>query len=265
MPPAEDLLRADAGLAATLVVEAGRLAAAMREQGLSTQFKTTVSDVVSDADRAAEKRICERLAASRPGDRVVGEEGTATSGTGHTLDGGRTWFVDPVDGTYNFLSGLAEWCSAVALADGPDPVVGAVFQPAADELWVGGPGLPTTRNAAAVPPLAPRPLAHLSLATYLHPPALADDAARLPLLRAIGAAATLRMLGSGSVELAAVAAGRLGAWLHVATPQWDWLPGAALVRGAGGVADVVEVDGRRWHVAGNRQAAAELVDLLERT
>jgi fructose-1,6-bisphosphatase/inositol monophosphatase family enzyme len=70
------------------------------------------------------------------------------------------------------------------------------------------------------------------------------------------------MMGSGSVELAAVAGGRLGASLQSDSLPWDWLPGAALVRGAGGAAEVVEVDGHRWHVTGNRQAVAEIIELL---
>ena len=245
----------DAALAAALVREAGLLAAAMRERGLRTHHKTSVSDVVSDADHAAEKLIGERLAAARPEDGVVGEEGTSVRGA-------RTWFVDPVDGTYNFLSGLLEWCTAVALADGGEPMVGAVYQPAADELWLGGAEVPATCNEVPLEPLPPRPLAEISLATYLHPPRLSDDTLRAPLLRAVSGAATLRMLGSGSVELAAVAAGRLGAWLHAETPDWDWLPGAALVRAAGGVAEVFPAHGRRWHVAGNRQAVDELVALV---
>jgi len=68
----------------------------------------------------------------------------------------------------------------------------------------------------------------------------------------------VRMLGCGSVEMAAVAAGRLGASLHVDSLPWDWLPGAALVRGAGGAAEVLEAHGHRWHVAGSRSVVEEI-------
>ena len=245
----------DAALAAALVREAGQLAATMRTRGLSAARKTSISDVVTDADHAAEKLISERLSSARPGDGIVGEEGTSVSGA-------RTWFIDPVDGTYNFLSGLAEWCSALALADPDGPVLGAVYQPAADELWLGGRDVPASCNGVPLAPLSPRSLAHVSLATYLHPPAMSADSLREPLLRAVRGAAVVRMLGSGSLELAAVAAGRFGAWLQADAPEWDWLPGAAIVRAAGGAAEVVEAAGRRWHVAGNRQAVAELAELV---
>lgn len=126
----------DLALAADLVREAGVLAAQMLAEGLVVRHKTSISDVVSDADHAAEELIVERLRTDRPDDGIVGEEGTSDTGTG------RTWYVDPVDGTYNFLAGLSVWCSAIAL----DETLGAVYHPAADELWAAGPGWPTTKR-----------------------------------------------------------------------------------------------------------------------
>ncbi len=247
----------DASLAAELVRDAGTLAARMLRDGVSAQRKTSVSDVVTAADHAAEALVVERLRRERPDDAIVGEEGTADAGAG-----GRTWYVDPVDGTYNFLAGLPVWCAALALATPDADPLGAVFQPSADELWVGGPGRSTTCNDSPVTPLADRSLADISLATYLHPTTLPDPALREPLLRAMTGAATVRMLGSGSVELAAIAGGRLGASVQADSLPWDWLPGAALVRAAGGAAQVVEAGEHRWHVAGNGRAVAELVALL---
>jgi myo-inositol-1(or 4)-monophosphatase len=242
----------DLALACELVREAGTLAARMLADGLTVRHKTSVSDVVSAADHAAEQLIVERLRAERPADAIVGEEGTADAGSG------RTWYVDPVDGTYNFLSGLPTWCAAIAL----DETLGAVYQPATGELWAGGPDAPTTCNGEPLEPLPDRQLADVSIATYLHPPRIPDDNLRIPFLRAVNRAATVRMLGSGSVELAAVAAGRLGASLNIDSPPWDWLPGAALVRGAGGAAAVIQAHGHRWHVAGNGAVVAEIARLV---
>ena len=245
----------DLALAAELVGDAGRLAARMRRDGVSVERKTSVSDVVTAADHAAEQLIADRLAAERPDDGVVGEEGTSTAGR-------RTWFVDPVDGTYNFTAGLPVWCSAVGLADVDGPVLGAVFQPPAQELWLGGRDAPTTCNGEPVPRLTDRRLAEISIASYLHPTTLPDDSIREPLQRAWRQAATVRMLGSGSVELAAVAGGRLGAWLQVGSLPWDWYPGAALVEAAGGATAVFEAHGHRWHAAGPPAAVAEIVQLV---
>jgi myo-inositol-1(or 4)-monophosphatase len=249
----------DLELAGELVRQAGRLAHRMLRQGLDVHRKTSVSDVVSDADHAAEELIVRALRTARPADGMVGEEGAE-----HTGEHDRTWYIDPVDGTYNFLSGLPYWCSAMALADRrqTEPVLGAVYGPAADELWLGGPDHPTSCNQVPVAPLTDTPLSRLSLASYLHPATLPDDGAREPLLTVLRGAATVRMLGSGSLELAAVAGGRLGLWAQLDTLDWDWLPGAALVLGAGGTVEVLEHRGHRWHLAGNRQAVAEARALL---
>jgi myo-inositol-1(or 4)-monophosphatase len=246
----------DPALAASLVHDAGTLAARMLADGLQAQYKTSVSDIVTAADKAAEALIGERLAAERPDDGVVGEEGTSRPGE-------RVWYLDPVDGTYNFLSGLPEWCSAVALCAGSQALVGAVYQASSDELWLGGVDVPTSRNAVPVAPLVDRPLAHVSIASYLHPTTLPDDSVRVPLLRAVQGAATVRMLGSGSVERAAVAAGRLGAWVQYSSLPWDWYPGAALVRAAGGTAEIVPAHGHDWHIAGSKQTVDEIAELIQ--
>ncbi|MBA8795367.1 fructose-1,6-bisphosphatase/inositol monophosphatase family enzyme [Friedmanniella endophytica] len=244
----------DLELAGSLVREAGELAARMRAQGVRTDRKTSVSDVVTDADRAAEELVTRRLGTERPDDGLVGEEGARRAGD-------RTWFVDPVDGTYNFVSGLPIWCSAVALARGDTPLLGAVYQPSTGELWLGGEDDPTTLDGEPVAPLVDRPLAEVSLASYLHPTRLDDDR-RLPVLSVIAGAATVRVLGSGSVELASVAGGRLGAFLQANALPWDWLPGAALVRAAGGRAEVVEHRGQRWHVAGSPRTVDDILAAL---
>jgi fructose-1,6-bisphosphatase/inositol monophosphatase family enzyme len=223
----------------------------MLAEGLRTEHKTSITDVVSAADRAAEALIVERLGAERPADGIVGEEGAARPGA-------RTWYLDPVDGTYNFLSGLPIWCSALALTDSAGSVLGAVYQPTAGELWLGGRDHRTTCNGEPVPRMRDQPLAHVSLASYAHPERLADPNVAGPTLAVLQGAATLRMLGSGSVELAALAAGRIGVWAQLDCPAWDWLPGEALVRAAGGDSAVFEVLGHRWHVAGPPTAVADV-------
>ena len=74
----------DVSLAAELVREAGTLAGEMLRQGLETRYKTSISDVVSAADHAAEERISRKLVAMRPDDGLVGEEGARKSGDGRT-------------------------------------------------------------------------------------------------------------------------------------------------------------------------------------
>lgn len=247
----------DATLAAELTRRAAELAARMRSEGLEGEQKTSISDVVTAADHAAEELVAGALTRLRPDDGVVGEEGADAASSS-----GRTWVIDPVDGTYNFLSGLGTWCSALALRDSDGLVLGAVHQPAVGEAWLGGRDLATSLNGRPVGDLADLPLSEVAIATYLHPAVLSQDDLREPWLAAISGAATVRMFGSGSCDLAAVAAGRIGVWAQQSVPEWDWLPGAALVTAAGGRAEQVEVRGRVWSVAGRPTAVGEVIAAL---
>lgn len=251
----------DEHLAQALVYNAGRLAWRMRESGLVTETKTSVSDVVTAADRAAEKLIADALDVIRPDDGLVGEEGTAKPGVS-----GRTWVIDPVDGTYNFTAGSDYWCSALALVEGDpeDPssvLFGAVHRPAMGYTWFGGPQIPTTRDGKPVH-VCDVAATGTCLGGYLHPTDFADDALASTWRTVAETFATVRMLGSASIDLGGVAAGELGCWMQRSVASWDWLPGRALVEGAGGRAIRVDASGVTWSVAGSPSAVATVAELL---
>ena len=150
----------DAHLAQALVYNAGRLAWRLREMGVDVEQKTSISDVVTDADRAAERFVAGVLEAVRPEDGILGEEGAARES-----QSGRTWVIDPVDGTYNFSSGSDYWCSALALADATGITLGAVHRPAMGYTWFGGRDYPTSLDGKEVSRLAAQPalsLIHIS-------------------------------------------------------------------------------------------------------
>lgn len=276
----------DAELAAALVRRAGGLALRMRAEGLTTTRKTNVSDVVTAADHAAEAYIQDQLRRCRPADAILGEEGAAAAGTS-----GRTWVIDPVDGTFNFVSGSTYWCSALALvrsdvqddvhgaargnahgaARSPERglqdasvVLGAIYQPQEERLWLGGEDRPATLNGRPIRVDGRADVGRLSAGTYIHPAWLADPRAATPWHRAAELPATLRMLGSGSCDLGRVAQGELGAWFQHSCPPWDFLPGKAIVRAAGGDTAVVRVNGLDWFLAGPPGAVRRLGEALLR-
>ncbi|UKA76261.1 inositol monophosphatase family protein [Arthrobacter sp. FW306-07-I] len=255
----------DYELAAALVREAGQLALLMRMAGLESEQKTSVSDVVTEADHAAEAYVLEQLRRCRPDDGILGEEGASVQGTS-----GRTWVIDPVDGTYNFLHGSTYWCSALALKDRRGVLLGAVFQPEEDKLWLGGLDRPATLNGEALTSFSAgggrrntTGVAELGAATYIHPTWLMDPMCAMPWHAAATSAASLRMLGSGSCDLGRVADGQLGCWFQHSCPEWDWLPGKAIVLAAGGAVDTVRVNGLEWFIAGGTTAVRELRAALE--
>lgn len=247
----------DAHLAQALVYNAGRLAWRIREQGITVEEKTSVSDVVTEADRNAERFVAGVLTALREDDGIVGEEGAA-----RPSQSGRTWVIDPVDGTYNFTSGSDYWCSALALTDDEGVVFGAVHRPAMGYTWFGGREFTTLRDAQEVKPLAERPAREVSLVTYLHPESMANDEIRNTWQHVAERFATVRMLGAGSVDLASIADGSWGAWMQHSVADWDWFPGKALVEAAGGVARKVNAGGVEWCIAGNKQVVEEMESLL---
>lgn len=256
---AGDRLAADAALAADLVREAAALAAAIRADGLDVSRKTSGSDIVTQADTAAERHIVERLAAARPDDGVVGEEGAARAGTS-----GRTWVIDPVDGTYNFARGSDWWCTAVALRDTDDVLLGAVHHAATGRTWLGGPDLPTTCDGVRLAPLPDTPREARCAVTYLHPPFYASEVGEA-FTRALGQVGTLRMLGSGTMDCTAIASGQWDVLFQHSVAEWDRLPGAALVRGVGGASLVVAAGGVDWTVTGAPAAVADVrAALLDR-
>jgi histidinol-phosphatase len=91
---------------------------------------------VSDADRAVERLVRERLAQVRPADAVHGEE----YGGGTAADVGRVWVIDPIDGTKNFVRGVPVWATLIALLVDGAPLVGVVSAPALGRRWWASPG-----------------------------------------------------------------------------------------------------------------------------
>ena len=252
----------DARIAQSLVYNTGRLAWRMRENGVSTRQKTSVSAVVTDADEAAEFFVSHVLRTLRPDDGILGEEGASQASKS-----GKTWVIDPVDGTYNFASGSDYWCSALALVTGdpsaPETVhLGAVHRPAMGYTWFGGPEIPTTRDGQEVADIEDADAAHVCLGTYIHPTWINDDTLLGCWRRVASTFATVRMLGAGSVDLASVADGTLGCWMQHSVKDWDWLPGKALVEAAGGVTAEVPAGGVVWKIAGPKTAVAQMTEAL---
>ena len=111
--------------------DAGAAVAMRYFAGLADLPREVKSDgsVVTEADRASEAAIRAVLAAERPGDALLGEEG------GRTGAGGRRWIIDPIDGTAHFVAGDDRWLVLVALEEAGRIVVGVAAVPAQGRVW----------------------------------------------------------------------------------------------------------------------------------
>lgn len=256
-PPADPAFVELAGRAA---VAAGTTALGFFGSAVDTQAKNGPADLVSSADHRAEAAAVDVITAEAPGDHYLGEEGSRGETAG---EGRRTWVIDAIDGTFNFLHEISYWCSAIAVSDEYGIAASAVYEPVAGRLFMAGRGRGATCDGAAIAPLGAGSLASLSLATYLHPDSFTDPELAEPLRRALAACGTVRITGSGSLDLCHVALGRLGLWLQHDVSPWDWQPGALLVQEAGGGLGRRLVHGHEWLAAGRSPAVGEALSSLE--
>ena len=143
VPPASEDTAALLRIAVATAAEAGRLLASWRgdERPEVVQTKSSPTDIVTEMDRRSEALITSRIRAHRPGDTVLGEEGGQTAG-GPAVDGddggrpGRVrWIVDPLDGTVNYLYGLADWSVSIAAEVDGVVVAGVVTAPVHGEVF----------------------------------------------------------------------------------------------------------------------------------
>jgi len=233
-----------------VAVEAARMAGALlgervrRGAEREVMSKSTPTDLVSEADVAAERAIRELLLRRRPHDGFVGEEGGREGG-----DSGLSWVVDPLDGTINFLFGIPQWCVSVAVRDGQGTVVGAVYDPNRDELFTAtregpaklvGPGgaVKLGPSGASAQAGEQASFGHQELATAMVATGLAYDAreraaqARV-LARLIPRVRDIRRFGSAALDLTWTALGRYDAYFERSVKQWDVAAGALICQRAG--------------------------------
>jgi myo-inositol-1(or 4)-monophosphatase len=238
MHPTDDLPTDDPialrDLAMSLARDAGRVAYAgrrsARDDALGETTKSTGTDIVTKFDRAAESEIVAQLRAARPDDAIVGEEGTADSGTS-----GYAWFIDPIDGTTSFVYDLPTWSCSVAVARDDTMLAGAVYVPPLDELFDAALGHGARLNGHPISTSTETDLALALVATGFsyHPEARRAQAERLAGM--IGSIRDIRRMGSAAIDLCFVAAGRLDVYFEQYLNNWDSAAGELIAREAGAI------------------------------
>jgi myo-inositol-1(or 4)-monophosphatase len=218
-------------LATEVAVEAGRaLAGAFARAPRNVASKGDPTDLVSDADRDAERLLVARLRAARPEDGVVGEEGARAGSRS-----GLTWVVDPLDGTTNFLWRMPHWAVSVAVEDADGALAAVVHDPLRGETFAAARGSGVERDGEPLAGPPPRPLAELTVAGDFAAPSSPDRPRQAELAaRLFPAVGHLRSLGSAALDLAWLAAGRVDAVYHERWYKpWDVAAGVLLAREAG--------------------------------
>jgi myo-inositol-1(or 4)-monophosphatase len=205
--------------------------------------KSSPTDAVTEVDTAAERLIRERLAAARPDDGFVGEEGGRQSGTS-----GVNWVIDPIDGTVNFVYGLPAYAVSIGIeVDGAiragvvvDVPIGAEYTAVLGQgAWrCDDAGGATTRLQVA----NATDLAQSLVATGFG----YDPAQRARQAAALGSmlprVRDIRRIGSAALDLCSLAAGRFDAYVEEGLQPWDRAAGVLIAREAGAVVTGLESD-----------------------
>jgi myo-inositol-1(or 4)-monophosphatase len=243
-----------------------RLLEGFEGEATGVHTKSSLTDLVSDADRESELAIVSAIRWAFPGDAIVAEEGSLERG-----GSGRTWYIDPLDGTINYLYGIPHWAVVICLADADGALAGVVYDPVRDELFAAqrGGGASVRRRGGA--PRALRTtratdLGHALVATGFA--YVADDRkeqARI-LTRVLAEIRDVRRYGSAALDLAWVGAGKYDAYFESVDKPWDWMAGALIVREAGGrITELPQARSGHPHIVASAPEVHDaLVALLER-
>jgi myo-inositol-1(or 4)-monophosphatase len=225
-------LDTDLALAERLARVAGDVALAyVRKGGMGVWTKGMPSNVVTDADLAAQDAMLAMLATERPQDGAQAEEGLVAT------PGARQWVLDPIDGTLAYHRGLPMWSTAVALRDHDGWAITAVFDPLASEMFTAQRDSGALLNGVPIKSARTERLSQAVIHTWLDADCAGTPGFAAFLERIVANSLAMKSGGSGSQAMAWVAAGRLDAFVEVYTHgenEWDWLPGSHLVQQAGG-------------------------------
>ncbi|SFB43750.1 myo-inositol-1(or 4)-monophosphatase [Nocardioides alpinus] len=223
-------------LARAIAHEGANLAREMQLGGIDVaDTKTSVVDVVTEADRAVETLIRERISALRPDDAILGEEGDDLPGTS-----GVRWIVDPIDGTVNYLYGLPDCAVSVAVEVDGEVVAGAVVTIPTGLEYAAALGHGSTRDGQPIgvrrtPPLAER----LVLTGFGYQRAVREHQAGC-VARLLPEVRDIRRMGSCALDLCHVAEGSADGYVEAGPQPWDHSAGGLVLREAGGRFDLLD-------------------------
>lgn len=246
--------------------QAGALLRKFYEKGVATEYKGDV-DLVTEADRASEQLIRERLKEAFPAHGVYGEEGTRDQ-----LESEYRWYVDPLDGTTNFAHGFPAFCVILGLehrpaglaadADG-EMVAGVIYDPLRNEMFSAERGKGAFLNGRAIHVSKTKTLQESLTATGF-PSQKRHASPNVHLYQQITLRSHgVRRAGSAGLDLAYVACGRLDGFWEFNLNPWDTSAGVLMVEEAGGT--VTHFDGGRFTLDSREVLATNKLILPEVT
>jgi myo-inositol-1(or 4)-monophosphatase len=206
---------------------AAELTARFGRRQQDVRAKSGPTDLVSEADVAAETAIRRVLSERRPQDAVLGEEGGATG------NGDLRWVIDPLDGTINFLFGVPVFAVSVACEDGDGALVGVVLDPVRDETFAAMRSGPATLNGAEITASSQADLATSLVATGFGYDADVRAKQAAVLGRVLPRVRDIRRGGAAALDLSWCACNRYDAYYERGVKRWDISAGGLIAERAG--------------------------------
>ena len=190
-------------------------------------------DLVTDADRASEALIVDRIRQAFPTASILGEESGVHRGTGD-----ERFIVDPLDGTTNYAHRYPLFCVSIAYERAGRVEAGAVYAPVLDEMYAAQRGLGASCNGAAIRVSTVSSVSNAMVCTGFNPAGYSRNGVYFAKLS--DNAQAVRRDGSAALDLAFVAAGRFDAFWEWDLKAWDVAAGALLIEEAGGSAGAID-------------------------
>jgi myo-inositol-1(or 4)-monophosphatase len=214
-----------------------RAGASTDPQTLVHATKSTNTDMVTEMDLWAERHITEALISARPHDAIVGEEGTRREGSS-----GVHWYVDPIDGTTNYLYGHPGYSVSIGASVDGELAVGVVGDPTLGEVFRARRGGGAFRNDVPIVVSNRSSLAEALVGTGFGYRADRRRAQAQVLQHVLPEVRDIRRMGGAAIDLCSVACGRLDAYYEYGISSWDIAAGTVIALESG--AAVTDLAGR---------------------
>ncbi len=220
-------------------------------------------DFVTAADRKSEKTLFDELSKARPGYGFVLEESGIIEGP----DKSHTWYIDPLDGTTNFLHGLPIFAISIGLAREGQIVAGLVYNPATDDMYIAEKGQGAYHNNRRLRVAARRDFSNALIGCGIpHLGKKGHEDFRAEFAAVMARASNLRRLGAAALDLCFVAQGSYDGFWERGLKPWDMAAGILIIREAGGfVTDAdggTDILGTGSICAGNEAIHSQLLALI---
>ena len=234
MPKAPNLAAPDLQFAIDIAVQAGQVLA-QRPDSLQISTKSSSTDVVTHMDEQSERYIVDQIRRVHPTDGILGEEGTSVASTS-----GRSWIIDPLDGTVNYLYGIPYWAVSIGLRNDVtgEGILGVVYAPDLDALYVTAAGEGAWKlhedNWIQIGVSQCADLGQALMGTGFGYAISRRIKQGRVLTHVLPTVRDIRRLGSCAIDLCLVASGELDGFFEEGVNPWDHSAGSLMVREAGG-------------------------------